>query len=86
MMLRGGLQLWPGTEVATKSPPGFATLATKQVTGEVRSAGVAVFGRPSGKESLIVKIAVSAVPHETPIARLAGPSPRLGKARYYIPD
>ena len=58
-------QLYAGTTVGAGSPAGFATLDTlKELSADVRAAGVAVFGRPSGKESLIIKVKVcSAVFH-----------------------
>jgi Exoribonuclease Xrn1 D1 domain len=51
-------QVFPGTKSGPESPAGFATLKTLQVSPDVRQAGVAVFGRPSGKESLILKVKV----------------------------
>ena len=51
-------QVFPGTKAGPDSPAGFATLKTLQVSPDVRQAGVAVFGRPSGKESLILKVKV----------------------------
>jgi len=50
--------VFPGTQTGPGSPAGFETLKTLQVTADVRMAGVAVFGRPSGKESLILKVKV----------------------------
>lgn len=55
------VQLFPGTNTGPKSPAGFATLKTLQLSADVRMAGVAVFGRPSGKESLILKVKVTAL-------------------------
>ena len=54
-------QVFPGTKSGPESPAGFATLKTLQVSPDVRQAGVAVFGRPSGKESLILKVKVQRV-------------------------
>lgn len=50
--------MFPGTQTGPGSPAGFETLKTLQVMADVRMAGVAVFGRPSGKESLILKVKV----------------------------
>ena len=50
------LQVVPGTKVGPGCPAGFATLKTLLVLSEVKAAGVNVFGRPSQKESLILKV------------------------------
>lgn len=50
------LQVVPGTKVGPGCPAGFATLKTLLVQPEVKAAGVNVFGRPSQKESLILKV------------------------------
>ena len=52
------LQLVPGTKVGPGCPAGFATLKTLAVSPEVKAAGVTVFGRPSQKESVILKVKV----------------------------
>jgi 5'-3' exoribonuclease 1 len=48
--------LVPGTKSGGAGPPGFPTLRTLAVTGELRKAGVAVFGMPSRKESLMLRV------------------------------
>lgn len=55
------MQLVPGTTRGITGPPGFPSLMTLKVGGEVRRAGVNVFGMPSRKESLILQLKVGEV-------------------------
>ena len=53
-------QFTPGTKTGPTGPPGFPSLRTLASTPELRRAGVAVFGNPSRKESLILVLKVRA--------------------------
>jgi hypothetical protein len=54
----GSAQLIHGTKVGPGCPAGFATLKTLLVTPELKQGGINVFGRPSGKQSIFLKIKV----------------------------
>ena len=54
----GPLQLVPGTKAGPGGPAGFATLKTLLITPELKAAGINVFGRPSGKVSIVLKVKV----------------------------
>ena len=49
--------LLPGVQTGVKRPPGFPTMHTLACRGDLKSAGVNVFGTASKKESLILKVA-----------------------------
>ena len=49
--------LLPGVQTGVKRPPGFPTMHTLASRGDLKSAGVNVFGTASKKESLILKVA-----------------------------
>ena len=51
-----GPWLVKGTRTGAKSPPGFPTLHTVPTTAKLVMAGVTVFGTPSRKESLILRV------------------------------
>ena len=51
-----GPWLIKGTRTGAKSPPGFPTLHTVPATAKLVMAGVTVFGTPSRKESLILRV------------------------------
>eukprot|EP00854_Cymbomonas_tetramitiformis_P005821 gene5821-7022_t len=51
-----GPELLEGTTTGAASPPAFPTLRTLQFRPDLRKAGVNVFGQPSKKESLILRI------------------------------
>ncbi len=48
----------PGTRAGPGGPAGFATLKTLLITPELKAAGINVFGRPSGKASIVLKVKV----------------------------
>ena len=52
-------QLVPGTRAGPGGPAGFATLKTLLITPELKAAGINVFGRPSGKASIVLRVKVS---------------------------
>ena len=52
----------PGTKTGATGPPGFPALRTLASTAELRRAGVAVFGNPSKKESLILVLKARLLP------------------------
>ena len=49
--------LLPGVQIGVKRPPGFPTMHTLSCRGDLKCAGVNVFGTASKKESLILKVA-----------------------------
>jgi hypothetical protein len=53
------LQVVEGTSQGITGPPGFPSLRTLKVGGEVRRAGVNVFGMASRKDSLILQLKVT---------------------------
>ena len=61
-----------GTKVGATGPPGFPTLRTLAVYGELRRAGINVFGTTSRKESLILKMKELSGAVPTPTAALVG--------------
>ena len=53
----GGLDcLLPNVQLGVKRPPGFPTMHTLKSRGELKNAGVNVFGAASKKESLVVRV------------------------------
>ena len=52
------MQLVPGTKAGPGGPAGFATLKTLLTTPELKAGGINVFGRPSGKMSVFLKVKV----------------------------
>jgi len=59
-------QLVPGTKAGPGGPAGFATLKTLLITPELKAAGINVFGRPSGKASIVLKVKVRSCCAEVP--------------------
>ena len=51
--------LLPGVQIGVRRPPGFPTMHTLSSRGDLKCAGVNVFGTASKKESLILKVAKS---------------------------